>query len=391
MSEGIVETQNQSFIDKANFKFSQRVVSFLNHPGGGVIYVGVNPSGNVLPNNDIQHLKSSAADQINNNISPCAKGLFDINVLRVNAKPVLQVTVAGGVMRPYFILKEGMSPDGCFRRSESSMVKMTREEIEAAKSRDKDRGRCLCNIPSPNERLSFNQLRIAYQEAMLEHSQRLSTELDLFLKSGPTGNYNMAGYLLSDQNLKNIGISKYSCPVAERNRNDQVERWDMTERGRSVITSLNMALNKVEVEAPGFAEVTFLRLMERSLVDKQALREAVVNAVVHNDYSMGNPIIEIFSDVISVVSCGGLIKGFSRQDMFSGRSMPRNRELLRVFKDLGFSDHVGSGVRYVASRYDESIFHTTDKLFRVTFPLDYPPRAASDLPDESSPLTIADI
>jgi predicted HTH transcriptional regulator len=101
-------------------------------------------------------------------------------------------------------------------------------------------------------------------------------------------------------------------------------------------------------------------------------------------------LIEIFSDVITVTSSGGLVKGFSRQDMFSGRSMPRNRELLRIFKDLGLSEHIGTGVRYIISKYDESIFYTSDKSFKVTFPLNYPPKVGSDeVTFEHSPLTIS--
>lgn len=66
------------------------------------------------------------------------------------------------------------------------------------------------------------------------------------------------------------------------------------------------------------------------------MREALINAIVHNDFSREiPPVFEIFSDRMEFTSYGGLISGQSREDFFSCSSMPRNRELLRVFKDVG--------------------------------------------------------
>lgn len=99
-----------------------------------------------------------------------------------------------------------------------------------------------------------------------------------------------------------------------------------------------------------------------------ALREAVVNAFVHNDYtSEVPPVVEIFSDRIQITSYGGLVNGLSKEDFFECRSMPRNRELMRIFKDLDLVEQLGSGMERILKSYDESSFKITPNFLVVTF------------------------
>jgi predicted HTH transcriptional regulator len=55
------------------------------------------------------------------------------------------------------------------------------------------------------------------------------------------------------------------------------------------------------------------------------------NAIVHNDYTKGVPLIEISSDRIVVTSSGGLVEGLAEEDFYKCRSMLRSHELMRVF------------------------------------------------------------
>ena len=82
--------------------------------------------------------------------------------------------------------------------------------------------------------------------------------------------------------------------------------------------------------------------------DELALKEAVVNAIVHTDYSFEvPPVVELFSDRITITSYGGLPKGLSYENFIRCRSMPRNRELMRVFKDLELVEQLGSGMSHI--------------------------------------------
>lgn len=69
-----------------------------------------------------------------------------------------------------------------------------------------------------------------------------------------------------------------------------------------------------------------------------------------------------------ITSYGGLVEGLSIDEFFSGRSMPRNRELMRVFRDLEFAEHLGSGMNRILRAYDKSIFHLSENFVEIVFP-----------------------
>lgn len=81
------------------------------------------------------------------------------------------------------------------------------------------------------------------------------------------------------------------------------------------------------------------------MIDSKALKEAVINAMVHSDYTLTTtPIIELYSDRIEITSGGGLPQGLSQEEFLEGVTAPRNKELIRVFKDVDLIENIGSGV-----------------------------------------------
>jgi predicted HTH transcriptional regulator len=127
-------------------------------------------------------------------------------------------------------------------------------------------------------------------------------------------------------------------------------------------------LDKFSVENKTFAKITARNRLERKLINPVALREAFINAVVHNDYNLGWPVVEFYSDRVTITSTGGLVEGLSQEDFFKGRSMLRNRELMRVFKDVELVEELGSGMQRILDAYDRSIFEITPSFIVVTFP-----------------------
>ena len=68
-------------------------------------------------------------------------------------------------------------------------------------------------------------------------------------------------------------------------------------------------------------------------------------AIVHNDYtSEVPPKFEFFDDRIEITSFGSLPQGLTESEFFEGYSVPRNKELMRIFRDLDLVEHLGSGV-----------------------------------------------
>ena len=181
----------------------------------------------------------------------------------------------------------------------------------------------------------------------------------------PEGKYNYVGYLLADENGVSIKVAKYAG-------NDKVDLIENEEYGYcSLIKAAHRVLDKFEIENVTRTKITGKERIDHNLVGRVPLREAIINAIVHNDYTREiPPVFEIFSDRIEITSDGGLVYGQSEDDFFSFASMPRNRELMRVFKDVGLVEHLGSGMSRILKEYDKSIFHISPRSIKVVFPFE---------------------
>ena len=104
------------------------------------------------------------------------------------------------------------------------------------------------------------------------------------------------------------------------------------------------------------------------MIDSKALKEAVINAIVHSDYTYNtSPIVELYSDRIEITSGGGLPQELSQEEFLEGVTAPRNKELIRVFKDVDLIENIGSGVLRILDAYDKSCFIFMNHFLRVSF------------------------
>jgi predicted HTH transcriptional regulator len=137
----------------------------------------------------------------------------------------------------------------------------------------------------------------------------------------------------------------------------------------SLVKATKAVLEKLKVENKTFTRITSGRREERKLLDPVALREAVINAIIHNNYSNEvPPKFELFSDRLEITSAGGLPPGFDEEEFFMGYSVPQNKELMRVFRDLDMVEQLGSGVPRILEHYPRSVYHFTPNFIRLVLP-----------------------
>jgi ATP-dependent DNA helicase RecG len=97
----------------------------------------------------------------------------------------------------------------------------------------------------------------------------------------------------------------------------------------------------------------------------------VSNAIIHNNYANEiPPKFELFPNRLEITSAGGLVPEFDENEFFMGYSVPRNKELMRIFKDLEMVEYLGSGVPRILQKYPRSIFTFTPNFIRITFPFE---------------------
>ena len=136
-----------------------------------------------------------------------------------------------------------------------------------------------------------------------------------------------------------------------------------------LLLTADRILNRLHVENRTWTKITSKFRLEKHMFEPEPVKEAVINMLVNNDYIHGcTPVVELFSDRLELTAIGGLPEGISEEDFFNGVSMPRNREILRVFRDIGMSEHFGSCPDRILKDYDRrSVFTIGNGYIRVSF------------------------
>ena len=351
------ETNRIENKEQLNEDFEQEVIAFLNYKEGGIIYVGIRKDGQVVGIKDIDLTQLQIKDRIKNNIQPSTLGLFDVTVETIDNKEIIKVIISSGTEKPYYLREKGRTPEGCYIRVGSSKERVTERMIDDMYARRIKN--TLKEIDSPRQELTFNQLKIYYEEHGLKLNDNFLQNLDL-LTSEDKYNYN--AFLLADENTVSIKLVRYLGT-------NKLELLENLEFGnRCLITATQRILDRLDVENTTYAKIEYFGRKEQEKIDSKALKEAVINAIVHNDYSYGNsPIIELYSDRIEITSAGGLPQELSQEEFLEGVTAPRNKELIRVFKDVDLIENIGSGVLRILDAYDKSCFKFMDHFLRVSF------------------------
>ncbi|HBG20435.1 MAG TPA: transcriptional regulator [Desulfobulbaceae bacterium] len=348
----------------------KEVVAFLNYKDGGVIYIGLGNDGKVYGVADCDKVQLAVKDRLKNNIQPSIMGLFDIIHEKREGMDIIRITIAGGLEKPYYLKRYGMTEKGCYLRVGSASEPMSQEMIDALYGRRVRN--TIGKMESPRQDLSFEQLKIYYDSHGLNLNHAFMKNLELLT---PEGKANYAAYLLADDNSTSLQVAKY----ADTTRVNLIENRDF---GRcSLVKALKGILDRMEIENTIFTKIGYPLREQRELIDSTAMREAVINAVVHNDYSYGaTPKFEFFADRMEITSMGGLPYGVDEEDFFSGFSVPRNKEIMRVFRDLEIVEQLGSGVPRILKTYGRNAFEIRKSFVRVVFSYEKPFENTGSIP-----------
>lgn len=336
--------------------FEKEVVAFLNMQGGQIV-IGKADDGTICPLESADKTALAVADRIKNNILPSAMGIFNVEI---KEEGYIIVTVASGLEKPYYLKKYGMTPNGCYMRIGTQAASMPQSMIDSLFARRVIN--TLHNVVAPNQHLTFTQLKIFYEEKGMDVSgEHFLRNLDLYTGDG---RYNYAAYLLADNNSTSIKVARFNgsekLDIVERN---EFGRCCLIKSALNVLEKLNIA-NTTVVRVGGTAQRKEIRL-----IDEEALREAVLNAIIHNDYINGSyPVIEIYDDRMEIISSGGLPVGLSEKEFFESRSLPRNKELMRVFSDVDLCEQLGSGTRKIFRNYPKEVVKISEHFISVVLP-----------------------
>ena len=268
---GLIEDKRTEFKIKLTDNIEKEVIAFLNTDGGN-IFIGVDDKGNIKGlTGNLDLLQRTIKDRIKDNIMPSALGLFDVILNQKNDKKYIQIIIAKGNERPYYLRGMGMTPDSCFIRIGSSVESMNQEDILNLFS--KRTRNSLKNIKSPKQNLEFKTLKIYYQEKGFEVNDNFLRKLDFY---NDNNEFNYLAYLLADNNNISVQFAKYKG----NNVSNLIENEDFG--FCSLVKITDNILNKIMLENRTYTKIEYKTRKEIKLYDYNAVKELVTNALVHN-------------------------------------------------------------------------------------------------------------
>lgn len=191
------------------------------------------------------------------------------------------------------------------------------------------------------------------------------------------GQITNGGLLLCDQGV--LKQSRIFCTRWKGNYKGSIEEDALDDKefqGASLITLLQNAEDFVRNNSKNPWSIRGMTREERSDYPYKAVREVLVNALIHRNYQiLGSEIhVEVFDDRLEITSPGGMMNGRRVQDMDIRHipSMRRNQVISDVFSRLGFMERRGSGIDRILNSYVEvaqkPTFYSDSDFFIVTLP-----------------------
>lgn len=336
------------------------VVAFAN-TDGGKIYIGVDYDGNACGVTEPDTVMLRVTNMIRDVIRPDVTMFIDCGLSEVDSHPVIIITVLRGTARPYYLAGKGVRPEGVYVRQGSSSVPAS--ETAILNMIKETSGDCYEASRSLKQELTFEKTAKYFAKKGIDFGKAQMRTLKLI---GSDNMYTNLGMLLSDQCVHTLKIAVFQG-------SQKTVFLDRRELTGSLLEQLEEAYSYIDLSNRTKAEFAGLERIDRRNYPAEAIREALLNAIVHRDYSIrASTLISIFDDRIEIVSIGGLVRGISYDDIMLGVSVLRNEHLANVFYRLKLIEAYGTGILKIRESYSDSgkkpKIEVSDNAFKITLP-----------------------
>lgn len=306
-----------------------------------------------------EYKKEPYQNYLARNLSPSINFSFDED--EINGKRVVLLTVPAATELPTAFNDSRYIRIGS---SKCNLKDYPKREVELFKILD-NRVETIETMPAKYQDLTFLKLFGYYGSKGIVLNEKTFVK-NLGLKN-EKGEFNMMAQLLSDDSHIPLRVSIFEgrtkgsnlFSVREFGNNCLLYTLDELLRYGDV-------LNLIQADERN-------RVVERKdvpLFDNKAFREAVINAVLHNQWVSGNePMISVFSDRIEILSRGTIPPAQTLEGFYLGESVPVNEKLSEIFLQLHISEKSGRGVPKIIEVYGKDAFTFRENSIVVTIPL----------------------
>ena len=309
------------------------VIAFANSEGG-VIYIGILEDGTVIGTDEPAVTASHAAKEILSSIQPDISSVVQVRTVQLKGKDLVAVMVGKGTDKPYSRIAAAPAA-----AAESAPVHI------AGRFNEND----LCPA-----QLSFSTLKLALDECNIPSDSQHLHALHL---TDAEGRYTNLALLLSEQCPFSIKVTLFNgCDKSSISHSSRI--------GGSILQQFVRSCTLIEKLTETQTSFSY---------PQDAVSEAIMNAIVHRDYSFsGSTLVNIFDDRIEIISLGGLPAGLSLEAVDMGISQPRYANLADTLCRLELMECCGCGIskiRGLYSGYDKAPeFESVQGAFRTILP-----------------------
>lgn len=352
------ETENIEFKLQFTEELYKEVIAFAN-TDGGVIYIGIDNNGNAVGMDNVDENYTRITNGIRDAILPDVT-MFVKYTIQENR--VVCITVGEGSYKPYYLKAKGLKPSGVFVRQGMSSVPASPEQIRAMiKESDGDNFE---SMRSMEQNLTFKSAKEAFQRYNIEFTKTKYRALGITTQTDDL--YSNLALIISDQCTHTTKVAVFADDANTKFR-------DSKEFGGSIFEQLEKTYDYLSLCNQTTATFKGLERIEKVDYPAEVLREALLNALVHRDYSFsGSIIINVNDREMEFISIGGLLPGLSPEDIRSGISQPRNKNLAEIFHRLHLIESYGTGIRKIYSLYancsEQPRIEVTQHTFRIVLP-----------------------
>lgn len=340
---------------------SKEVIAFANTKGGD-IYIGVNDDGTVCGIENIDDVELKCTSHIRDTIKPDVSMFVRYERMNVEGKAVLKVAVNKGSMAPYYISGKGIRPEGVYVRMGTASVPAT--ETMIINMIKETAGETFEEMRSLNQNLTFIQAEAEFEKVGIAFGEAQKKSLGLI---GRDGCYTNLALLLSDQCEHKIKFAVFSGVEKGVFKDRHEFSGSLFRQVEDLIKAMD---DHNRLSSP---RIEGLRRVDVRDYPADAIREAVLNAVIHREYALGGyTLVSVFDDRMEIISLGGLVHGVEMDDIMMGVSYLRNKQLAEIFYRLQWIEAYGTGITKINNGYKNAkrqpTFESSPNAFKITLP-----------------------
>lgn len=338
----------------------KEIIAFANCEGGR-LYIGVQDDGTVVGLDDPDGVALQVSNMVRDAIKPDLTMFLQYETLDENRKQIVAIDVQQGTERPYYIAKKGLRPEGVFVRQGYSSVPATNTAIRRMiKETDGD---YFEEMRSLEQDLTFEAAEKEFSERSLLFGEAQMKTLGIVTHDGV---YTNLGLLLSDQCVHTIKAAVFQGTT-------QNEFKDRKEFSGSLFRQMREVYDYIDFRNQIHSSFQKLRRIDQRDYPETAVREALLNLLVHREYSFrASTFISLYMDRIEFTSIGGLVSGVTLKDVMMGISVCRNIKLANIFYRLELIEAYGTGMLKIMEAYagtgKEPKIETSDNAFKIILP-----------------------